>query len=200
MRKTRKMMTENKKFPVWNQNAAAYRIKGPGLARVLSLAFVLSLISGFDGIGAQQRLADYYIQIHLFFQKGKKASDDHLHDRRDFSGAGVSLRRYCQCVFLRTDNQNPVLQFLRRCSGGFRRLAGDSRGKLFATGDQWRRFRVHLRIRFEKLRRNGQRRVLLDFRRRRTRRYKYHALSGRRRIIFTELLFFNTVEYFQTPE
>ena len=44
MRKTRKMMTENKKFPVWNQNAAAYRIKGPGLARVLSLAFVLSLI------------------------------------------------------------------------------------------------------------------------------------------------------------
>lgn len=39
------------------------------------IVFVLSLISGFDGIGAQQRLADYYIQIHLFFQKGKKASE-----------------------------------------------------------------------------------------------------------------------------
>jgi phosphatidylglycerophosphate synthase len=40
-----------------------------------AVAFVLSLISGFDGIGAQQRMADYYIQIHLHFLKGKKGSE-----------------------------------------------------------------------------------------------------------------------------
>jgi phosphatidylglycerophosphate synthase len=39
------------------------------------VVLILSFISGFDGIGAQQRLADYYIQIHLLFQKGKKGSE-----------------------------------------------------------------------------------------------------------------------------
>jgi hypothetical protein len=36
---------------------------------------VLALISGFLGMGGQQRLADYYIQIHLFFLKGEKGSE-----------------------------------------------------------------------------------------------------------------------------
>ena len=40
-----------------------------------AVVLVLSLISGFDGIGAQQRMADYYIQIHLFWQKGRKACE-----------------------------------------------------------------------------------------------------------------------------
>ncbi len=40
-----------------------------------AVAFVLSLISGFSGISGQQRLADYYIQVHLFFLKGEKDSE-----------------------------------------------------------------------------------------------------------------------------
>lgn len=35
----------------------------------------LALFSGFIGMGGQQRLADYYIQIHLFFLKGEKGSE-----------------------------------------------------------------------------------------------------------------------------
>ena len=39
------------------------------------IILVLSLISGFVGLSGQQRLADYYIQIHLFFLKGEKGSE-----------------------------------------------------------------------------------------------------------------------------
>lgn len=40
-----------------------------------AIVLCLSLISGFMGMGGQQRLADYYIQIHLFFLKGEKGSE-----------------------------------------------------------------------------------------------------------------------------
>ena len=40
-----------------------------------AVVLVLSVISGFMGMGGQQRLADYYIQIHLFFLKGEKGSE-----------------------------------------------------------------------------------------------------------------------------
>lgn len=40
-----------------------------------AIVFVLALISGFQGISGQQRLADYYIQVHLFFLKGEKGSE-----------------------------------------------------------------------------------------------------------------------------
>lgn len=40
-----------------------------------AIVLCLALISGFAGMGAQQRLADYYIQIHLFFLKGEKGSE-----------------------------------------------------------------------------------------------------------------------------
>jgi hypothetical protein len=36
---------------------------------------VLGCISGFWGMAGQQRLADYYIQVHLFFLKGEKGSE-----------------------------------------------------------------------------------------------------------------------------
>ena len=39
------------------------------------IVLVLSLISGFVGLSGQQRLADYYIQIHLFFLKGEKGCE-----------------------------------------------------------------------------------------------------------------------------
>ena len=42
---------------------------------VTAVVFVLALISGFAGLAGQQRLADYYIQVHLFFLKGEKGSE-----------------------------------------------------------------------------------------------------------------------------
>ena len=39
------------------------------------IVYCFSLYSGFVGMGGQQRLADYYIQIHLFFLKGEKGSE-----------------------------------------------------------------------------------------------------------------------------
>ena len=40
-----------------------------------AVVYVLGFISGLGGLGAQQRLADYYIQVHLFFLKGEKNSE-----------------------------------------------------------------------------------------------------------------------------
>lgn len=40
-----------------------------------AVVYVLGVISGFVGISGQQRLADYYIQVHLFFLKGEKGSE-----------------------------------------------------------------------------------------------------------------------------
>lgn len=40
-----------------------------------AVVFVLGGISGFIGMAGQQRLADYYIQVHLFFLKGEKGSE-----------------------------------------------------------------------------------------------------------------------------
>lgn len=39
------------------------------------VVFVLGVISGITGLAGQQRLADYYIQVHLFFLKGEKGSE-----------------------------------------------------------------------------------------------------------------------------
>mgnify|MGYP000205122373 CR=1 FL=1 len=40
-----------------------------------AIVLVLAFISGIFGISGQQRLADYYIQAHLFFLKGEKGSE-----------------------------------------------------------------------------------------------------------------------------
>lgn len=39
------------------------------------IVFGLGLVSGISGIAGQQRIADYYIQCHLFFLKGEKGSE-----------------------------------------------------------------------------------------------------------------------------
>ncbi|MBR1504062.1 MAG: CDP-alcohol phosphatidyltransferase family protein [Prevotella sp.] len=39
------------------------------------VVFILGNISGFLGMGGQSRMADYYIQVHLFFLKGEKDSE-----------------------------------------------------------------------------------------------------------------------------
>ena len=48
----------------------------PGNALIATgVVYVLGLISGIAGLAGQQRLADYYIQVHLFFLKGEKGSE-----------------------------------------------------------------------------------------------------------------------------
>ena len=42
---------------------------------VMALIYVFAWVSGLLGMGSQQRLADYYIQVHLFFLKGDKGSE-----------------------------------------------------------------------------------------------------------------------------
>ena len=42
---------------------------------VTGIAYIIGVIAGFIGTGGQQRLADYYIQVHLFFLKGEKGSE-----------------------------------------------------------------------------------------------------------------------------
>lgn len=39
------------------------------------VVFIIGLISGIHGLAGQQRLADYYIQAHLYFLKGEKGSE-----------------------------------------------------------------------------------------------------------------------------
>ena len=39
------------------------------------VVYILGIISGVAGLAGQQRLADYYIQAHLFFLKGEKGSE-----------------------------------------------------------------------------------------------------------------------------
>lgn len=45
------------------------------VAIATAVVFVLGVIAGIMGLAGQQRLADYYIQIHLFFLKGEKGSE-----------------------------------------------------------------------------------------------------------------------------
>lgn len=45
------------------------------VAIATGVVLILALISGFWGMTGQQRLADYYIQIHLFMLRGSKSSE-----------------------------------------------------------------------------------------------------------------------------
>ena len=60
------------------------------------IAFVLGLMSGFKGIASQQRLADYYIQVHLFFLKGEKGSefDNSVRQQEIYDGMGPETPGY----------------------------------------------------------------------------------------------------------
>ena len=40
-----------------------------------AVVYALGLISGIAGLAGQQRMADYYIQVHLFFLKGEKGAE-----------------------------------------------------------------------------------------------------------------------------
>jgi hypothetical protein len=69
------------------------------------IAYALGLISGIMGLAGQQRLADYYIQVHLFFLKGEKGSEldnsqrqQEIYDQMDASTPAVE--RYFQKSYI----------------------------------------------------------------------------------------------------
>ncbi len=70
-----------------------------------AVVYVLGVISGVMGIAGQQRLADYYIQVHLFFLKGEKGSEldnskrqQEIYDQMDSSTPKVE--RYFQKSYI----------------------------------------------------------------------------------------------------
>ena len=72
---------------------------------VTGIAYIFGLIAGFMGTGGQQRLADYYIQVHLFFLKGEKGSEldnskrqQEIYDQMDESTPAVE--RYFQKTYI----------------------------------------------------------------------------------------------------
>ena len=60
------------------------------------IVFAIGLVSGFKGIASQQRLADYYIQVHLFFLKGEKGSefDNSVRQQEIYDQMGAETPRY----------------------------------------------------------------------------------------------------------
>ena len=72
---------------------------------VTGIAYIFGLIAGFMGTGGQQRLADYYIQVHLFFLKGEKGSEldnskrqQEIYDQMDESTP--AYERYFQKTYI----------------------------------------------------------------------------------------------------
>ena len=72
---------------------------------VTGLAYIIGVIAGFMGTGGQQRLADYYIQVHLFFLKGEKGSEldnskrqQEIYDQMDESTP--AYERYFQKTYI----------------------------------------------------------------------------------------------------
>jgi hypothetical protein len=72
---------------------------------VTGIAYIIGVIAGFMGTGCQQRLADYYIQVHLFFLKGEKGSEldnskrqQEIYDQMDESTP--AYERYFQKTYI----------------------------------------------------------------------------------------------------
>ena len=94
------------------------------------VVFVLGLISGITGLAGQQRLADYYIQVHLFFLKGEKGSEldnskrqQEIYDQMDASTPWVerlfqkSYIGYTQKQEARTPQFQRLMQKIREKFG-----------------------------------------------------------------------------------
>ncbi len=85
------------------------------------VVYVLGLISGIVGLAGQQRLADYYIQVHLFFLKGEKGSEldnskrqQEIYDQMDENTPAVE--RYFQKSYIdytkKQESKTPQFQRL----------------------------------------------------------------------------------------
>lgn len=89
-----------------------------------AVVYALGVVSGIMGLAGQQRLADYYIQVHLFFLKGEKDSEldnsrrqQEIYDQMDKSTPWVE--RYFQKSYigytLKQEQVTPQFQHLMAC-------------------------------------------------------------------------------------
>jgi phosphatidylglycerophosphate synthase len=97
-----------------------------------TVVYVLGLISGIAGLAGQQRLADYYIQVHLFFLKGEKGSEldnsrrqQEIYDAMDQNTSAVE--RYFQKSYI------GYTQKQEKRTPQFQRLLGKLREKFGST-------------------------------------------------------------------
>ena len=88
-----------------------------------AVVYVLGVISGIAGLAGQQRLADYYIQVHLFFLKGEKGSEldnskrqQEIYDQMDENTPAVE--RYFQKSYIdytkKQEGRTPQFQRLMK--------------------------------------------------------------------------------------
>ncbi len=99
---------------------------------VTAIVYVLGVISGVMGLAGQQRLADYYIQVHLFFLKGEKGSEldnsvrqQEIYDQMD--AATPAVERYFQKSYIDyTKKQEKVTPQFQKLLGRLREKYGST--------------------------------------------------------------------------
>lgn len=96
-----------------------------------AVVFILGVISGVWGIAGQQRLADYYIQAHLYFLKGEKGSelDNSASERAKYEGMTKEntswAERYFQKSYIGyTEKQEAVTPEFQKLMGKLRSKYG----------------------------------------------------------------------------
>lgn len=107
---------------------------------VTIVVYILGVISGIVGLAGQQRLADYYIQAHLFFLKGEKGSElDNSRKQQDIYDQMTSdtpwVERYFQKTYIdytkkqeqKTPEFQKMLNAMRERYGSFDNLPEDIR-------------------------------------------------------------------------
>ena len=105
------------------------------------IVYILGIVSGIAGLAGQQRLADYYIQVHLFFLKGEKGAEldnskrqQEIYDAMDKSNSSWGERLfqksyvgYTQKQEARTPQFQRLLQKLREKFGSTDNVPEDVR-------------------------------------------------------------------------
>ena len=96
-----------------------------------AVVYGLGLISGIAGLAGQQRLADYYIQAHLYFLKGEKGSelDNSASERAKYEGMTKEntswAERYFQKSYIEyTEKQEAVTPEFQKLMGKLRSKYG----------------------------------------------------------------------------
>ena len=110
------------------------------------VAYALGVISGFTGIAGQQRLADYYIQVHLFFLKGEKGAEldnskrqQEIYDQMDASTPWYE--RYFQKSYIDyTQKQEAATPQFQRLMARLREKFGSADQIPQQIRDEFRRF------------------------------------------------------------
>ena len=95
-----------------------------------AIVFAIGLVSGIRGLAGQQRLADYYIQIHLFFLKGEKGSEldrsarqQQLYDQMTWK-QGVIEKLFQYSYIGYTQKQEAVTPWFQRLLGAIEQRYG----------------------------------------------------------------------------